>query len=133
MAVITPDELRTLLGLAEIPAPPGEDAGDATEREASNVRNMAKANRLHAAALDAVTRYARSVAPESVVNEALIRTAAYLHTTDSALLALRRLELDAAGLTIEPRAAGSALRLSGAAALLSPYRVRRAARVEVPA
>ena len=129
--MITPDELRAALGLAEVPAPPGEDAGDATEREAINVRNMETATRLHAVALDAVRRYAPG-APEDPTNEAVIRTAAYLHTDDPALRVMRRLDVSDA-ITVEPRAAGSALRLSGAAALLSPYRVRRAARVEVPA
>lgn len=124
MAVITPGQLRTELGIAEIPAPHGEDAGDRTEREAINDRNMLLANRLHAVALAAVEGYAPGAA-DAVKSEALIRTAAYLHADGPAAKVLRRMQT--ADLTIEPRAPGSPLRLSGAAALLSPYRVRRAA------
>ena len=131
MAVITPDELRTELGLAEIAAPAGEDAGDRTEREAVNARNMATAVRLHAVALAAVNGYAPAV-EDPLKSEAILRTAAYLHADDPAARTQRRLEVGDA-VRLEPRAPGSALRLSGAAALLSPYRVRRAARVEVPA
>lgn len=130
MAVITPDALRGELGIAEIPAPPGEDAADATEREASNVRHMLTANRLHAAALGLVNAYAPG-APDTIKTEAVIRTAAYMHADQPGARTMRRLEVP--GVTIEPRAPGSALRLSGAAALLSTYRQRRAARVEVPA
>ena len=132
MAVITPGELRARLGgLAEIPAAPGEDANDATEREAINTRNMATANRLHAVALDSVNRYAPG-APDTIKTEAIIRTAGYLHADAPGARVMRRLQVGD-NVTIEPRAPGSALRLSGAAALLSPWRVRRAARAEVPA
>ena len=127
MAVITPGELRTELGLAEVSAPPGEDAADRTEREAINDRNMLLANRLHAVALAAVNGYAPGAA-DAVKSEAIIRTAAYLHADDPASKVLRRLET--ADLTVEQRAPGSPLRLSGAAALLSPSRVRRAVRAE---
>ncbi len=130
--MITPGELRAVLGgLAEIPAPPGEDANDATEREAINVRNMGTATRLHAVALDAVNRYAPG-APDSLKTEAIIRTAGYLYADQAGARVMRRLQVGD-HVTIEPRAPGSALRLSGAAALLSTYRVRRAARAEVPA
>ena len=130
--MITPGELRALLGgLAEVPAPPGEDANDATDREALNVRNMEIANRLHAVALDAVNRYAPGT-PDSLKTEAIIRTAGYLHADAPGARVMRRLEVSD-HVTIEPRAPGSPLRLSGAAALLSMYRVRRAARVEAPA
>lgn len=71
-----------------------------------------------------VNRYAD--APEAIANEAAIRTAAYLRASKPQGLALRKLDLGEAGVTIEVRSAGSALRLSGAAALLSPWRVRRA-------
>ena len=131
MAVITPDELRTELGLQEVAAPAGEDASDAAEREALNVRNMQTANRLHAVALAAVETYAPG-AVDALKSEAIIRTAAYLHADDPAARTMRRLEVGAE-VRIEPRAPGSALRLSGAAAMLAAYRVRRAARVEVPA
>ena len=122
--IITPDDLRTELGLAEISAPPAEDAADAAERAALNTRNMQIANRLHAVALAAVDGYAPGAA-DAIKSEAIIRTAGYLHADDPAAKVLRRLET--ADLTIEQRAPGSPLRLSGAAALLSPYRVRRAA------
>ena len=52
----------------------------------------------------------------------------YLHADDPAAKVLRRLEAGDGTVRIEPRSPGSALRLSGAAAVLSPYRVRRAVR-----
>ena len=131
MAVITPDELRAELGLAEVPAPPGEDAGDRTEREAVNARKAAIAVRLHAVALAAVDAYAPAAA-DALKSEAIIRTAGYLHADDPAARTQRRLEVGDA-VRIEPRAPGSALRLSGAAAVLAPFRVRRAIGAEVPA
>ena len=131
MAVITPDALRTELGIAEIAGPPSEDAGDAAEREAINTRSMQTAVRLHAVALGLVAAYAPG-APDELRTEAIIRTAGYLQADQAGARVMRRLDV-ADHLTIEPRAAGSPLRLSGAAALLAPYRVRRAARAEIPA
>lgn len=124
---VTPADLRSVLGIAEIPAPDMEDAGDRTEREAINAGNAAVANRLHAVATAAVERYAGG-APPAVLDEALLRVAGYLFADEPAAKVLRRLEVPDA-LNIELRTPGSALRLSGAAALLSPWRVRRAVAV----
>lgn len=124
---VTPAAMREVLGIAETPAPDMEDAGDRTEREAVNARNAAIANRLHAVATAEVERYAPG-APADVKDEALLRTAGYLFADEPAAKAWRRLDVGEA-VALEPRAPGSALRLSGAAALLSPYRVRRAVAV----
>lgn len=128
MAVTTPSELRVILGIPEIPAPSGEDANDATERNAINAANAAVANRLHAVATAVVERYAPG-APEALRDEGLLRVAAYLFADEPAAKVLRRLGLNGGDLDVELRAPGSALRLSGAMALLSPYRIRRATRV----
>ena len=79
--------------------------------------------RLHAAAVAIVDRYAAG-APEAISNEAAIRVAGYLRGDDPGVRALRSVKVGE--LEIEPRAVGSALRLSGAMALLAPYRARRA-------
>ena len=114
MALITAADLRADLGLS-----------------ADNPDDVKTAARLHAVALAAVNGYAPGAA-DDLKNEAIIRTAAYLHSDDPAVRPLRRMEVGEA-VNLEPRAPGSALRLSGAAALLSPYRVRRAVRAEVTA
>ena len=75
-----------------------------------------------------VERYAPTC-PDDVHNEALLRTAGYLHADDPALRVLRSVKVPDA-LEVEPRAPGSAVRLSGAGALMSPWRVRRAVHAE---
>ena len=128
MAVsLTPADLRSVLGIAEIPAPDMEDAGDRTERETVNAGNAAVANRLYAVASAEVLRYAPA-APSDVQDEALLRMAGYLFSDDAGAKVFRRFDLSET-VTLEPRAPGSALRLSGAGALLSPWRVRRAVAV----
>ena len=101
--------LRGHLGL------PDDAAGNAT------------AARLLVVASALVTQYA--TAPDAIANEAVIRTAGYLHADEPAARMLRSVDVNEA-IKIEFRAAGSAVRLSGAAALLSPWRVRRAVRAE---
>ena len=51
------------------------------------------------------------------------------YADDAAFKTLRSVKVPDA-LEVEPRAPGSAVRLSGAAALMSPWRVRRAVRAE---
>ena len=85
--------------------------------------DMATVERLHAVALALVDGYAAGC-PSAIGNEAMLRVAGFLHADEPAFKVLRRMAVDE-GLTLEPRAAGSALRLSGAMALLAPYRVRR--------
>ena len=63
--------------------------------------------------------------PGGVATEAAIRIAAYLKATPGAVGALERLRTGQA-LEYYFRAPGSPLRRSGAMAILSPYRVRRA-------
>lgn len=82
------------------------------------------AMRLLAVASPLVTGYAPG-APDAISNEAVIRTAGYLDADSPELRTLRSLKVSN-DVTLEPRATGSALRLSGAAALLAPYRTRRA-------
>ena len=82
-----------------------------------------EALRLHAVACEIVDRYAVG-APEAISNEAAIRVAGYLRGDDPGVRALRSIKVGE--VEIEPRVVGSALRLSGAMALLAPYRARRA-------
>ena len=82
-----------------------------------------EAIRLHAVACEIVDRYAAG-APTAIANEAACRVAAYLLADDPAVRSLRRIRVGE--VEIEPRAVGSALRLSGAMALLGPFRIRRA-------
>jgi len=91
---------------------------------ADDVAGNAAATRLLALATEAVNRYARG-APSAVANEAATRFAGYTKTATAQALALRSLKLGEA-VDLEFRPAGSALRLSGAMALLAPYRQRRA-------
>ena len=88
----------------------------------------ATASRLFNVARALVERYAPAC-PDDVHAEALLRTAAFIHSDDPALRVLRSVKV-ADALEVEPRAPGSAVRLSGAAALMSPWRVRRAVRAE---
>ena len=120
---VTPDDLRGVLGILDLPAPAMEDAADRVEREALNARRAAAAVRLHGVATGEIQRYAPG-APDAHKDEALLRIAGYLHTDDPGVRALRVMKT--ADLEIEPRTVGSALRLSGAMALLAPYRTRRA-------
>ena len=88
----------------------------------------ATASRLFNVAKGLVARYAPAC-PDDVHNEALLRVAGYLHADDAAFKTLRSVKVPDA-LEVEPRAPGSAVRLSGAAALMSPWRERRAVRAE---
>ena len=111
MAVtLTAADLRTHLGLKD------DAAGNAT---ASRLFNVARA---------LVERYAPAC-PDDVHTEALLRTAGFILADDPALRVLRSVKVPDA-LEVEPRAPGSAVRLSGAAALMSPWRERRAVRAE---
>ena len=88
---------------------------------------LAVATRLLSVTVELVNTYA-SAAPQSIRDEAAIRTAAYLNSS-TAGAALRSLKVGDA-LQFEFRAAGSALRLSGSSALLSPWRSRTTGRCE---
>ena len=88
----------------------------------------ATASRLFNVAKGLVERYAPAC-PDDLHAEALLRTAAYMHADDPALRVLKSVKVGDA-LEVEPRAPGSAVRLSGAGALMSPWRVRRAVRAE---
>ena len=90
--------------------------------------SSAVATRLHPVCAAIITKYAPD-APDAIQSEALIRMASYLDSSRAGL-ALRELKVTDA-LTFEFRAAGSALRLSGSAALLSPWRNRTVGRCEV--
>lgn len=116
MAVmITAEDLQKVLKLPA--AQPGETDEDAKVR-------LATATRLLAVVTGEINLYAPD-APPSTANEAALRMAGYLYlTSDSAHLnSLKVHDVD-----LEFRSpAGSALRLSGGMALLSPYKRRRAA------
>ena len=85
------------------------------------------ATRLRAVCLPIIKQYA-SDAPDEVQSESLIRMSSYLDSSRAGL-AVRELKVTDA-LTFEFRAAGSALRLSGSSALLSPWRNRTVGRCE---
>ena len=103
--------MAVTIGLVEL--------ADAIECEPAHQENL----RLHAAAVAIVDRYAAG-APEAISNEAAIRVAGYLRGDDPGVRSL--LTIKVGEIEIEPRAVGSALRLSGAMSLLGPYRTRRA-------
>ena len=105
MAVIDASELATITGLA------------------SDV-----AARLRAVCLPIIEKYADD-APDEVKSEALIRMTSYLDSSKVGM-AIRELKVTDS-LTFAFRAAGSALRLSGSAALMSPWRNRTVGRCEV--
>ena len=85
------------------------------------------ATRLRRACEPVIERYA-SGAPDELKSEALIRMASHM---DSSLpgLALRQMKVGD-GITVDFRAAGSSLRLSGATSLLAPWRNRTVGRCE---
>ena len=84
--------------------------------------NQSLADRLHPVAKALVEQYAPN-APEAVQNEATIRTAAFLKDTKpTTLQSLRVGNIDLSFNTNQK----SALRHSGAMALLSPFKQRRA-------
>ena len=85
------------------------------------------ATRLRAACLPIINAYADD-APDELKSESLIRMSSYLDSSRAGL-AVRELKVTDS-LTFEFRAAGSALRLSGSAALLSPWRSRTTGRCE---
>ena len=89
--------------------------------------SSAVATRLRAVCLPTIEQYA-SDAPDEIQSEALIRMASYLDSSRAGL-AIRELKVTDS-LTFEFRAAGSALRLSGGSALLSPWRNRTVGRCE---
>ena len=87
------------------------------------------AARLHVVCTALVDRYAPG-APDDVKSEALVRAAGWLHGHTPAASAVGSVK---AGEDVDVRfrnPAASALRASGAAALLSTWRVRRAVRAE---
>ena len=90
---------------------------------ADDADGNAAAARLLAVASQVVAQYA-GAAPDAIANEAATRVAAYLLADDAGARVLRQLKTES--VEIEIRAPGSAVRLSGAGALLSPWRVRRA-------
>ena len=81
-------------------------------------------NRLRTLVTRLIDDYAPG-APDEVATEAAIRCGAYINTTPGVLGGIERIR---SGTSVETRfrVIGSPLRRSGAMALLSPYRVRRA-------
>ena len=99
----------------------------------SVVHGIADAPRLRAVCLSLVEQYAPG-APDHVKSEAVIRTAAYLNTADGSTGALQQIQITggSSGASVDLKfrsTCSSALRYSGAAALLSPWRKRRAVSV----
>ena len=94
-------------------------------RLADDTDGNADAVRLLAVASALVEGYAPG-APATVSNEAATRCAGYLLTDVPEIRPFMKLTLGEGMLEIEPRAVGSALRLSGAMSLLSSWRTRRA-------
>ena len=89
--------------------------------------SSAVATRLRAVCLPIILAYA-STAPDELKSESLIRMSSYMDASRVGL-AIRELKVTDS-LTFEFRAPGSALRLSGSAALLSPWRNRTVGRCE---
>ena len=85
--------------------------------------NQELADRLHGVAVALVERYAPE-APEAVANEAAIRCAGWLEEAPHGPVRSERTGEIATG--FDGARAQSALRGSGAMALLSPWKVRRA-------
>ena len=85
------------------------------------------ASRLLAVASELIAQYSPG-APEAIANEGVIRISAYMANQSSG--SEREVSITE-HVKIAYRAPGSALRLSGAAALLSPWRKRTAGRVGV--
>ena len=93
---------------------------------------IADATRLRSVCLSVIEVYAPA-APDDLKSEALIRMAGYLHTSDGSMGVFQEVEITgSAGASVDltfRSACSSALRCSGAAALLSPWRKRRAVSV----
>lgn len=87
--------------------------------------NQALADRLHPVAVAMVDRYAPA-APEAVANEAAIRFAGWL--SEAPASGARREDIGDISTSFSPAMTGG-FRASGAMALLSPWKVRRAGAV----
>ena len=99
---------------------------DDVAKEWGTTDNAARATRILAAATERVSEYlgdAYADTPESAVNEAVVRFGGYLAQSDFG--AVQSQTLGAMSLAFAPSHA-NAFRTSGAMALLSPYKVRRA-------
>ena len=107
MAVITPAELVSASSYAY--------AG----RKISPTDHLAEATRLLPVAQEIVTRYGGAGVPESVSNEAIIRLASYF-------MEGRFGAFTGTGVQIPPQSHAAAFRNSGAQALVSPWKIRRA-------
>ena len=87
----------------------------------------AEAERLLVVATQIVQHFAED-APPALLDESVIRIAAYM-SGSQATTAMSSMAVGD-GMDVKFRGPGSALRLSGAASILSPYRVYRADKVE---
>lgn len=86
--------------------------------------DAALATRLLAVSSAMILAYCETC-PDAIHNEATIRTAAYLRETPGG--AIQRLETASIEIEFQKPTVRSPLRLSGAMALLSPFKIRRAA------
>ena len=115
MAVINRDDLATALGVELRPNNPRLDHVD----------------RLRTVCLSLIERYAPS-APDEIKSEALLRLAGYLDSARGEMGIYSEIEITSgSGAAVDLRfrsACQSAMRCSGAASLLSLWRVRRAVR-----
>ena len=98
-------------------------AAELSDGRIGEITPAVRAQELLAVASAHVERYAPS-APPAVQNEAVIRFAGYLYGSDYGGI-LSETSVGSAVVTYAPNHA-DAFRRSGAASLLSPYRVRRA-------
>ena len=120
---MTHASLAAALGLGAQPAATGETPEAAKIREAQNARNLATVTRLRSLCVCLIDRYAPN-APGKIQCEALIRVAAYLNEYDASAAVFRQIQIAGGKVDLQFRsAAQSALRASGAAAILSPWRV----------
>ena len=108
------------MALSPWPSAPAAIAAATTTLAAACGCSEAVAARLGPVASALVENYA-SAAPESIKDEAVIRAAGWLHGNKPAIR-----KIGAGPIDVEFSSGQSALRNSGAMALLSPWKIRRA-------
>ena len=112
--------------LSPVPADPVELAAAVDVLARAIGADAADAERVMGAASAMVERYAPT-APQSIKNEAVIRCAGALQQSDFGGVASEEIGGRKVDYTSQPAGGWSPFRRSGAMALLSPWRTRRAA------
>ena len=110
-------------------SPAALDAATKVLRDATGIKDDDTAQRLGKVASLQVERYAPD-APQELRNEAVIRLAGHAQQSATVPANLRSVEAGSLKLDFATAAASRSFTLSGARALLSPWRTRRALPVE---